>query len=202
MEIQTLEEQDGIRTEGISKIWIDFEDEKYCVETEIQAPDGKMTKYVTIQKQGHVFVLNVQTQTAQEIPPGIGASQMYGWKELPDFIRFGGVSVGVDTVAGLETEIYEYIKLEDRGAGEMNEENLASDAEESGNELAEIMSASGRQTHVRQWIWYWTQFPLKTIIDEGMSRTTTETIRIVVDADIPAHVFIVPKEYAIKKTQP
>jgi hypothetical protein len=202
MEIRTIQEEDGTRTEGISKIWIDFEDEKYCVETEMQGRDGMAMQYVTIQNQGHVFVLNVQAKTAQEIPPDVGAGQMYGWKESPDFIRFGGVNVGLDTVAGHETEIYEYVKLEDRGSVQTEEENQAGDEKEREDGLAEIMAASGRQTRVRQWIWKGTQFPLKTIVDEGARQTTTETMHIVVDADIPERVFVVPKDYAIKKMQP
>jgi hypothetical protein len=99
-------------------------------------------------------------------------------------------------VAGLATDIYEYVKLEDRFPGQVDQ------SEKPGvqaDDLGTIMAASGKQSFVRQWIWTEKQFPLKTIIDEGPKKTTTETMRISVDVNLPERVFTVPKGYVLKK---
>lgn len=192
--MRVVEEEGGRKMEGISKVWANFKEQRFCTETEMATPDGKRTKYVTIQADGKVYVLNVETKTAQEIPYLGEGSSRFDWGKTPDYKRFGGIAVGTDTVAGRETDIYEYIKFEDRFQKHLGQQ-------EGVDELKELMAKSANQIRVRQWIWRGTDFPLKTILDYGTKRVITETMHIAVNVNIPERVFKVPGEYTVKKTQ-
>ena len=105
--MKVTEEEGDRKTESLSKVWVDYEEQRYCTETDLITPEGRGAKFVTIQTGGKVYVLNTQEKTAQEIPASEEEKMPLQSGGLPDYKRFGGVRVGTDTVAGYETDIYE-----------------------------------------------------------------------------------------------
>lgn len=200
IEMKVIEEEADRRTESVSKLWIDYEGQRYCSETEMITPGGKGVKYVTIQSDGKVYMLNVEQKTAQEIPSSEEGKILFDLNKTPDYKRFRATKVGTDTIAGWETDVFEYITFEDRPQYTLGQEK-ADSLVKGGEELKDLMSKSAVQSKVRQWIWKKTDFPLKTIVDNGPRRTITETVHIAVDVPLPERVFKVPKEYTIKKMQ-
>ena len=199
-EMKVTEQEKDRLTETMSKVWINYEERKYCIETDMITLDGKGTKYITIHSDGTVFLLQAETKTAQEIPSSSEEKRLFDWGEMPDHERFEGTQVGTDTVAGLETVVYEYIKLEDKPRGIVKRERRDGRKEDT-IELEDITSQSAIQSNVRQWIWKGTDFPLKTIVDYGSKKVTTEVLHIAVDVDVPERVFRIPKDYTLKKNQ-
>lgn len=113
-EMRVIEEEGERKTEGLSKVWVNFNEQKYTTETDVTGPSGKRTKYATILGEGKAYVLNMEAKTAQEIPYSEDSGPLMDWARTPDYKRFGGIAVGLDTIAGLDTEIYEYVKFEER----------------------------------------------------------------------------------------
>ena len=201
LELKVAEEEASRKTESRSKVWIDYEGQRYCSETKVVSPDGKGATFVTIQSHGNVYMLNVANRTAQEIPASDEQQMVFDWDRLPDYKRFGGIVVGTDTVAGYETDVYEYIQFEDTMENlSAGEKSVASRDKEMG-ELKSILARSASQSRVRAWIWRDTDVPLKTVVDYGPKQITSETIQISVNVAIPERVFTIPEDYTMKRMQ-
>lgn len=199
--MKVTEEEGDRKTESLSKVWVDYEGQRYCTETDLITPEGGGAKFITIQIGSKVYVLNTIEKTAQEIPASEEGKMPLQSGGLPDYKRFGGVRVGTDTVAGYETDIYEYIKFEDTIESISVFGKTLSSSDEGTEELEDIMARSARQSKVRAWIWRGPDVALKTVVDFGPLHITTETVHIAVNVDIPERVFTIPKGYTMKKIQ-
>ena len=198
-EMKVVEEKGEWKTEGLSKVWVNFNEQKFTTETRVIGPGGKRTKYTTILSEGKAYVLNMEAKTAQEFPYAEGGNVVIDWGKTPDYYRFGGIIVGTDTVAGKEADIYEFIKFEERIPLSPGEGSGINREDEGLEGLQEILARAAVQLKVRQWIWKGTDFPLKTILDYGSKRNITEIVNIAVNVEIPERVFKVPKDYSLRK---